>query len=482
MNVQSSIGVTAARWTVSGFQFDRIMRIFLATLLLCGSSMAEEIRVRKHVDDVLPDEWKTLAAAIMQLRAADKIGPLGPAINDPHPQSHDSYEWFVQIHGRLDEGGACKHLSELIWPWHRAFLLHFENRLRATTVPGAATITLPYWDWTDAPSGIHGYPAAYEDSGSALFHARTLYGKDVPLIVASNRIPLGQTPKEFVEDKLAFNAWADFGGTEDGPDAIAGALEAELHNQIHGYIGKDNANTVHAVRDPIFWAHHANLDRLWAEWQTRHATSAQCVACDAVVYDRDSGLGPLTFRALLDNGALPGGVRVTYAPKGQRSGPGIETADLGGGVQRANMAPVLHSLTMPALNGGRVRLRLHRVSIPSTTSYHISAYLFPSTVRYQDDADFDRRYKIAAIGVFASGHGQHHGPRDFSVDVTQAFLRVAPADIGRKWTLILRFGVTGADQAVGGPAEHDQTIGGVALERYDFATTQLLVFDKRSEP
>jgi hypothetical protein len=48
-----------------------------------------------------------------------------------------------------------------------------------------------------------------------------------------------------------------------------GVLENEPHNNIHGLVGGRNgwmSNPNTAARDPIFWLHHANIDRLWERW------------------------------------------------------------------------------------------------------------------------------------------------------------------------------------------------------------------------
>jgi tyrosinase len=79
----------------------------------------------------------------------------------------------------------------------------------------------------------------------------------------------------------------DFFKFGSGPmsDQFFGALET-IHNLIHNYsgghcpptwpIGQNNefltgdmVDPGRTARDPIFWAHHANVDRLWAEWQKR---------------------------------------------------------------------------------------------------------------------------------------------------------------------------------------------------------------------
>ena len=70
-----------------------------------------------------------------------------------------------------------------------------------------------------------------------------------------------------------------FGGGKVGPvhfDSSTGALEFTPHNAMHGAIGGApspgtcteglmNAPECAAL-DPIFWLHHANIDRLWSVW------------------------------------------------------------------------------------------------------------------------------------------------------------------------------------------------------------------------
>lgn len=87
------------------------------------------------------------------------------------------------------------------------------------------------------------------------------------------------TPDD-VERILNISNFFNFGS---GPmfDQFFGALE-NIHNLIHNYSGGhtpypvgpnnefptgDMVDPGRTARDPIFWAHHANVDRLWAEWQ-----------------------------------------------------------------------------------------------------------------------------------------------------------------------------------------------------------------------
>ena len=60
-----------------------------------------------------------------------------------------------------------------------------------------------------------------------------------------------------------------FGGS-DGPENLGGAVETQPHDFVHGDIGGSTGfmrTTTLAARDPIFWLHHANIDRLWEVWR-----------------------------------------------------------------------------------------------------------------------------------------------------------------------------------------------------------------------
>ena len=105
----------------------------------------------------------------------------------------------------------------------------------------------------------------------------------------NNQIIFEAYPRpEDVERILQLDNFFAFGS---GPpdNHFFGALE-NIHNLIHNFSGGLNPNygnstepmntknpqagdMVNAGRtafDPIFWAHHANCDRLWAEWQKKH--------------------------------------------------------------------------------------------------------------------------------------------------------------------------------------------------------------------
>jgi tyrosinase len=64
-----------------------------------------------------------------------------------------------------------------------------------------------------------------------------------------------------------------FGGVrvaEGKQSASPGAIEA-LHNRFHLAIGRDGdlASPATAARDPVYWLHAANIDRMWVKWTAR---------------------------------------------------------------------------------------------------------------------------------------------------------------------------------------------------------------------
>jgi tyrosinase len=52
-------------------------------------------------------------------------------------------------------------------------------------------------------------------------------------------------------------------------NAFAPALEG-VHNSGHVWVGGSMMSVPTAPADPVFWMHHAEIDRLWAEWQGSH--------------------------------------------------------------------------------------------------------------------------------------------------------------------------------------------------------------------
>ncbi len=44
-------------------------------------------------------------------------------------------------------------------------------------------------------------------------------------------------------------------------------LEINPHNRGHNWVGGIMSNPMDSPMDPLFYMHHANIDRIWSEWQ-----------------------------------------------------------------------------------------------------------------------------------------------------------------------------------------------------------------------
>ena len=71
------------------------------------------------------------------------------------------------------------------------------------------------------------------------------------------------------------NFWVhgvDSGGRIPAPvhfSSFTGLLEAQPHNTVHVKVGGWMGDPNTAAQHPIFWLHHANIDRLWEHWLDR---------------------------------------------------------------------------------------------------------------------------------------------------------------------------------------------------------------------
>ncbi|CAN1149787.1 Polyphenol oxidase, chloroplastic [Linum perenne] len=178
------------------------------------------------------------------------------------------------------------HDSWLFFPWHR-FYLYFHERILAKLIDDP-TFTLPFWNW-DAPAGMQ-IPSIYTNPNSPLYdpfrnpsHQPPAVvdldwsGEDVPISpedqIANNLIIMYRTMVSNGKTATLFLGSPYRAG--DQPSPGSGSLETTPHDHVHVWTGdsrqpdgEDMGNFYSAGRDPIFFAHHGNIDRLWNVWTT----------------------------------------------------------------------------------------------------------------------------------------------------------------------------------------------------------------------
>lgn len=230
-------------------------------------SIETAVLVRRNVW-ALPDGDETLAAYAAAVRAMRERDP-------DHPTS-----WVYQaaMHGTAAEPQAplwngCQHGSWFFLPWHRMYLYFFERIVRAAVkeTGGPADWALPFWDY--GAGGVQAtLPRAFRDTSGGenpLFVAQ----RDPSINSGSGAIPLPVGSPALALGRPLFVGRTQFGGDVTGVGQFwrsPGMLEQTPHNAVHGLVGGRGglmSNALTAGLDPIFWLHHANIDRLWQSWR-----------------------------------------------------------------------------------------------------------------------------------------------------------------------------------------------------------------------
>jgi tyrosinase len=67
-------------------------------------------------------------------------------------------------------------------------------------------------------------------------------------------------------------------------NSFASALEG-IHDSGHVWVGGSMMSILTAPTDPVFWMHHAEIDRLWAEWQVANPGQNPSLAGAAAIMD-----------------------------------------------------------------------------------------------------------------------------------------------------------------------------------------------------
>jgi tyrosinase len=201
---------------------------------------------------------------------------------------------------------------DLFLPWHRAYLLFFDNAARDQN-PSAI---LPWWDWTSDPSHQDGLPAAYKSGGSALETGPmpALNGQAERRTTRNEGDPGSLPTAPQVEDVLNLTDFRDF----------SNQLQ-DIHDGIHGWVGGDMGSIATSAFDPVFWAHHAMIDRIWYLWQLRHGMN------NIPANYLDKALFPgYTVQQVLDMRALGYDYAAAAVAAGTDVPDGVGGADAGG--------------------------------------------------------------------------------------------------------------------------------------------------------
>ena len=211
----------------------------------------------------------------------------------------DHMDMSHMMHGSMGERGLYRFL-----PWHRRYLVAFERELQrvdALLRPAAATkLSVPYWRWQDPfPAWLGGFlPAKDPVSGATPPHRKNAPpppkpdAVDIDAII--NHFSVQHTGLAGENDYTKFTYGLEGWGLR--PDGTT----LHAHNHGHSWVGGIMNNTSTSPTDPIFWMHHAEVDRLWHIWRQAHPAPTPRLAGADLIMDP----WPEAYSDLLDIAAL----------------------------------------------------------------------------------------------------------------------------------------------------------------------------------
>ncbi|KAJ6568852.1 hypothetical protein B0H19DRAFT_1373291 [Mycena capillaripes] len=222
-------------------------------------------------------------------------------------------------------GGYCTHGTVLFPTWHRPYVALFEQVIQRRAIEIALTYTvnrgamltaatqlrLPYWDWgvnavpppqiielprvpITAPDGTQrlvtnpflayqfnplpsSFPSQVDSQVIPLnvWPTTLRYPTDLTNTATSNfaalRTVLNGNQSSITNNVfnmlIRTNTWANFSNHIISTGPQINNIES-VHDQIHGLVGGSGHMSwpIVAAFDPIFWLHHANVDRLLSLW------------------------------------------------------------------------------------------------------------------------------------------------------------------------------------------------------------------------
>ena len=196
------------------------------------------------------------------------------------------YDKFVQLH--LNESAVTHDFANFL-PWHREFLLQFEQALQKLE-PG---VVIPYWDaaldaqnpetsslWNDATFGGNGNPNLVAADGTPVVTTgqfnNAVYQPfhHISLIDGSQVNDAAPLERQWSSASGATNTLGPFESAEQlnslmtssSYDKFRQALDYGEHGLVHNDIGGDML-TMASPDDPVFWMFHAWIDYVWSQWQ-----------------------------------------------------------------------------------------------------------------------------------------------------------------------------------------------------------------------
>jgi tyrosinase len=183
-------------------------------------------------------------------------------------------------HDNLDGSQADSYATQFV-SWHRLYVWHFE---RICEKMAGRPFSLPYWNYLDLsqlklPSAVLSEKVRVD--GKLVDNALYFPDRRPDFVTNGLRAIKGDpadtdiTALQTMKTKVFFDISTSAGTSRDG---FVTALDGSPHGSVHVRVGTNDGAGMGAfqtaARDPIFWLHHANIDRLWESWRVPGANGS----------------------------------------------------------------------------------------------------------------------------------------------------------------------------------------------------------------
>ncbi|ORY05210.1 Di-copper centre-containing protein, partial [Basidiobolus meristosporus CBS 931.73] len=229
--------------------------------------------------------------------------------------SPTGYDRFANLHATYF---SAAHNNAAFFPWHRKFLKDFEAALQNIN----PSVQLPYWDWSlDSQSPAESQIFSGEYFGGDGDASNGYCVSDGPFSNWIMRYPnvhclrrqFNGADANTIGAFYSPEALRSITGRSRSYDALRRNIESPPHGAVHVGIGGRNGDMAFATstNDPLFWLHHAFVDKIWADWQKS----------DPSRFNDYGGVGPGNTQARLTDSMRP--FQVTVSSMMDTTKPGL---------------------------------------------------------------------------------------------------------------------------------------------------------------
>ncbi|KAJ7917199.1 Di-copper centre-containing protein, partial [Mycena leptocephala] len=269
-------------------------------------------------------------------RSISNIGPINA--------SGSYYDDFVYMHMSHLYSRQQIHFTGLFLPWHRWFVAVYESALKSRC---GFRGTSPYWNWVEDSKDVFG-SVMFKDSNpvsglggwgdpsndvrvpDGAFSNKSSFRLTYPsphtlrrnwtmqpflnfplagfMTDADEHLDANATFTPAQRDKLVNGFVGDFVGFQKYFEGFNGS-----HGAVHLMMGGDLGGTcpgdapagcvggpTFSANEPLFWMHHAMVDKMWYDWQNKHPSNTKAFFGGSV-----EALENATYYQSFPNGAAP---------------------------------------------------------------------------------------------------------------------------------------------------------------------------------